>query len=37
MSSPVFADTFYFVAFLNPEDDHHERARRFSREFRAEW
>lgn len=32
--SPVFADTFYLVAFLNPADAHHERARVVSRELR---
>ena len=32
--SPVFADTFYFVAFLNPDDAHHERVRRLSRQLR---
>ena len=21
--SPVFADTFYFLAYLNPMDEHH--------------
>ena len=32
--SPAFADTFYFIAFLNPNDAHHERVREFSRNFR---
>jgi hypothetical protein len=32
--SPVFADTFYFVAFLNHRDAQHERVRRVSRELR---
>ena len=32
--SAVFADTFYFLAFLNPQDEHHERVRQFSRQFR---
>ena len=32
--SPLIADTFYFVAFLNPADEHHERARRVCREWR---
>lgn len=33
--SVVFADTFYFIALLSPQDAHHERARRISRELRC--
>jgi len=32
--SQAFADTFYFIAFLNPLDKHHEQARRLSRQLR---
>jgi hypothetical protein len=28
--STVFADTFYYLAFLNPKDESHERARQFT-------
>ncbi len=31
--NPVFADTFYFIAFLNERDAAHRRARAFSRTF----
>lgn len=39
---PVFADTFYFLALLNPRDQHHHRATAFARSFEgqvvaAEW
>jgi hypothetical protein len=34
--SPVLADTFYFVAFLNPQDAHHDRVRRLSQQG-VEW
>ncbi len=33
--SVVFADAFYFVAWLNRRDQHHQRALQFSRDFRA--
>ena len=32
--TPVFADTFYLVGLVNPDDEHHELVRRFSRQFR---
>jgi|SRR5437899_1846398 len=32
--SAVFADTFYFVALLNPKDEHYDLVRRFSAQFR---
>ncbi len=31
--SRVFADTFHYLAFLNPADDCHERATRFTESF----
>lgn len=32
--SPAFGDTFYFIAFLNSQDKHHEQVRRLSRQLR---
>jgi uncharacterized protein len=28
---PIFADSFFFLAILNPDDQHHERATQFAR------
>jgi predicted nucleic acid-binding protein len=33
--TPVFADTSYFLAFLGPKDQHHERALAWTRVLRA--
>jgi uncharacterized protein len=33
--SPVFADTFYYLALINPEDEAHERAVALSQTLRA--
>ena len=32
----VFADTFYFLALLSPEDEHHERVKEYAAAFRGE-
>ena len=32
--SPCFADTFYYLAFANPHDESHDRARTFTRTLR---
>lgn len=34
--SVVFADAFYFLALLNPTDQHHARVKAFSQNFRGD-
>jgi len=29
----IFADTFYYIAFLSPSDDAHERAKAFTESY----
>lgn len=31
----VFADTFYFLALISPEDEHHDRAKTYAATFRG--